>query len=36
LMKNWQPVDNRFKREKQSVAFRATAFPTRRWQCGAS
>jgi len=27
LMKNWQPVDNRFKRDKQAVAFQATAFP---------
>jgi len=26
LMKNWEPVDKRFKRDKQSVAFQSTAF----------
>jgi spermidine/putrescine-binding protein len=26
LMKNWEPVDQRFKREKQAVAFQGTAF----------
>jgi spermidine/putrescine-binding protein len=26
LMKNWEPVDARFKREKQAVAFQGTAF----------
>jgi spermidine/putrescine-binding protein len=27
LMKNWEPVDKRFKREMQAVAFQGTAFP---------
>ena len=27
LMKNWEPVDKRFKREMQAVGFQATAFP---------
>src|SRR5438067_1800751 len=27
LMKNWEPVDKRFKREMQAVAFQSTAFP---------
>jgi spermidine/putrescine-binding protein len=27
LMKNWEPVDKRFKREMQAVGFQGTAFP---------
>ncbi len=27
LMKNWEPVDKRFKRDMQAVGFQATAFP---------